>query len=344
MGKSSELTESERGQIIGLHKGGHSQRNISKIIDIPRSTIGDTIRRYKNKGITKSAPRSGRPKKINGENKQLLKELAKENNHNSAEQLQKKFKEVTNVQVSTKTLTKELHQIGIFSCIAAKKPLITETQRINRLNWCLEKRHWGVSKWKEIIWSDESRFEIFKSDGPCRVWRALGERFNIENLSPTVKHGGGGVMMWGCFSAKSLGPLVKVEGTLNRFGYIEILEKNLLPWVKSNFRGENYFFQDDNAPIHTAKDVKAWIQKKRLKILPNWPSQSPDLNPIEHLWDELDRKVRKRPQHPRNALELEIALQEEWAKIPSTFYKKLVESMPNRIEECIYRNGWPTSY
>src|SRR5438270_238501 len=108
---------------------------------------------------------------------------------------------------------------------------------------------------KTIIWSDESRFTLFQNDGPSRVWRKNGTRYDIENLTPTVKHGGGGVMMWECFSGKGLGPLVKVDGKMNRLDYIDILEKNLLPFIRSKHHRQHYAFQDDNAPVHTARDV-----------------------------------------------------------------------------------------
>ena len=98
----------------------------------------------------------------------------------------------------------------------------------------------------------------------------------------------------------------------------------------------NFFF--------TAKDVKNWITQKKIKILPDWPSQSPDLNPIEHLWHELERRLRKRSVHPKNFYELEEALQEEWKRIPSETYINLIESMPRQIEACIKNQGWPTKY
>ncbi|GBC00126.1 hypothetical protein RclHR1_03750025 [Rhizophagus clarus] len=72
-----------------------------------------------------------------------------------------------------------------------------------------------------------------------------------------VKHGGRGVMMWGCFSGKGLGPLVKVNGKMNHKDYIQILESHLLPFISKNYNRRCYLFQDDNASVHTAKTLKS---------------------------------------------------------------------------------------
>ena len=126
---------------------------------------------------------------------------------------------------------------------------------------------WSVRKWKNVIWSDESKFLLFRNDEPGRVWRVPGTRFNIENLRPTVKHGGGSIMFWGCFSGKGLGPLVKVDGKMNQHDYIEILQSNLLQLINNDFKNRGYVFQDDNAPVHTAKRVKEWLEANNIKTL-----------------------------------------------------------------------------
>jgi transposase len=242
MPKNEELTDLQRANILGLHMSNNSLTKISKLLKIPRSTVHGTITRCRNNESLKSAPRSGRPKAINEDDQKFLKELVQTYNHRSANEIKTKFAEATGIEVSTKTIRKNFHELGIFSRITAVKPLLTEKQRKNRLKWCLERRAWTVAKWKTVIWSDESRFKIFRNDGPNRVWRIDGTRYNVENMVPSVKHGGGGIMVWGCFSGKGLGPLVKVEGKMNRLDYIKILEKNLLPTVEKQFNDRRYLF------------------------------------------------------------------------------------------------------
>jgi len=150
-------------------------------------------------------------------------------------------------------------------------------------------------------------------------------------------------MIWGCFIKNKLGPLVQVSGNITGSIYIEVLKNNLLPFINELDNNLEYIFQDDNPSIHRAKIVKQWMQDNSIKNI-FWPAQSPDLNPIEHLWDVLERKVCNHIPHPTNLTELMAILKEEWDKIESEVIENLVESMPRRVQAVIDSHGNPTRY
>ncbi|GET51079.1 transposable element Tcb1 transposase [Rhizophagus irregularis DAOM 181602=DAOM 197198] len=141
------------------------------------------------------------------------------------------------------TVRKYLHNDGLGSYTARKKTLLTKKHKSDRLRWCREKRSWK-EEWKQVVWSDESRFALFESDGRVRVWRNLGEAYNQNCIQPTVKFGDGSVMFWGCFSWHGVGPLVVVEGNMNSDDYVNILANYFIPWV-NNY--PNSIFQQDGA-------------------------------------------------------------------------------------------------
>ena len=108
--------------------------------------------------------------------------------------------------------------------------------------------------------------------------------------------------------------------------------------------GENaYIFQDDNAAVHRAKIVIDWKDDNLIGSLP-WPAQSPDLNPIEHVWDYLERRVRGRSPTPKSKADLVSALQEEWVTISPEYLENLVSGMPRRVHAVIDNKGYPTKY
>ncbi len=117
----------------------------------------------------------------------------------------------------------------------------------------------------------------------------MGELWSGElNLYATVKHGDGGVMVWGCFSGNGVGNLVFIEGTLNKEGYLNILRDNVLQSAEKMGLGHRFKFWQDNNPKHKSRFCQEWLlYRVPQSITP--PAQSPDFNPIENLWDELDQ-------------------------------------------------------
>ncbi|MCJ8736326.1 hypothetical protein PDJAM_G00258380 [Pangasius djambal] len=127
---------------------------------------------------------------------------------------------------------------------------------------------------------------------------------------------------------------IPVKGTLNASGYQNILDNSMLPTLWEQFGAGPFLFQHDCAPVHKARSIKTWMTESGVDEL-DWPAQSPDLNPIEHLWDELERRLRARPSRPTSVCDLTKALLEEWSKIPINTLLNLVDSLPSRVEAVI---------
>lgn len=122
--------------------------------------------------------------------------------------------------------------------------------------------------------------------------------------------------------------------------YRKILSANMLPYAQEKL-AEDWIFQDDNDPKHNSNLVKKWISDKNVTRI-KWPSQSPDLNPIEHLWEELDRRVWTRT-FSKTAEKMKVP-REEWSKISIDVLINLVDSMPRRCQAVIKSKGYSTKY
>ncbi|GFY06210.1 transposable element Tcb1 transposase [Trichonephila clavipes] len=149
----------------------------------------------------------------------------------------------------------------------------------------------------------------------------------------------------GAISWRGLGPLVTLHGKVKAAHYVNILRDQVHPFVQTSFPGECPLYQDDNAPIHTAKIVQEWFAEHEGEVGHlDWLPQSPDLNIIEHLWGYLESKLRVRFPPPSTISALEAALHEEWLHIPLQVVHDLYASIPRRIQSVIQLKGGPTPY
>lgn len=226
-------------------------------------------------------------------------------------------------------------------CPAVRPPL-TRAHRIHRRSWAALHRRWTRDQSARVLLSDVSRFTLRFNDGRIRVWRRPGERFADVAVREHDRYGGGSVMVWGGFSLHHRTPLHLVEGRLTGAAYRDTtLRPLVIPALQAV--GDGALFQDDSAPCHRAAVVNNFLREQQVTRM-DWPARSPDLNPIEHLWDVLGRRVRAYNPPAATLQELFELLQQEWQAIPQDTLRRSVESMRRRCDACLNMNSGHTLY
>ena len=138
-------------------------------------------------------------------------------------------------------------------------------------------------------------------------------------------------MVWGCMTAEGVGFMCRIDGRMDAVLYQEILEDHLFQTIDYYGLDHNKFiFQQDSDSKHRSKLAMRWFKNNRVELL-DWPAQSPDLNPIEHLWYHLKRRLGTYQELPKSIMELWERVEEEWEKIPKQVCLDLINSMPRRV-------------
>ena len=240
--------------------------------------------------------------------------------------------------VKKRTISNTLHREGLKSC-CGKVPLLKKAHVQAHLKFAKEHLRMSPEEASEkVMWSDETKIELFGINSTRRVWRKINSEYNPKNTIPTVKHGGGNLMLWECFSAKGTGQLHCIEGRMNVAMYQEILDDNLKGHWKWVVDGSSNMTMTQNI---RPRQQRSGSKKKQIKVL-EWPSQSPDLNPIENLWRELKLRVAKR--QPRNLNNLERICKKEWTKIPPKICANLLKNYNKHLSSVLVNKGFSTKY
>lgn len=341
MGKSKELSEDIKRLIIESHKCGNGYNKISKQFGLQKGTIQKIVKKWKTQKSVANVKRSGRPSKISPRMKRNLLRDVEKNPRLTSKDLQQSLSSA-GVNVHSSTIRRTMAQNGYHGCKPRRKPLLSKKNVSARLKYAQDHMDKPQAFWDNVLWTDESKIELFSYNHQRYVWRKKNTAFEHKNLVPTVKHGGGSIMVWGCFSSKGPGQLALIDGRMDSVMYQQILDENIKPSIqKLKLRRGSWVLQQDNDPKHCSKSTQQFMQKNKYRLLP-WPSQSPDLNPIEMLWQDLKKAVHLRK--PSNIQQLKQFCKEEWSKISSERCQKLVHSYQKRLQAVIEAKGGSTSY
>ncbi|GFV29776.1 transposable element Tc1 transposase [Trichonephila clavipes] len=237
------------------------------------------------------------------------------------------------VAIVPQTISRHLAEANLKSMRPFRALHLTPEHRQLHLQWC--QALWDVTDWQKVVFSDESRFVWGTADNRVWVWRRHGERYNsphtvLRHTSPTA-----GVTVWGAIAYDSRSTLIVMRGTLTGQRYVDDI---LRPHVEPFLNGlPGAIFQQDIARPHTARVAQDFL--RHFQTLP-WPTRSPDLFPVEHVWDQLKRQMPS----CHSVHDLELAVQDLWAHLHQVNIKCLINSMPDRVASCIAAGGGPTRY
>jgi hypothetical protein len=335
------ISSDKCNHILSLIDAGHSVRQIHSSTGISLGTISKLRSTHRPHLPTLSA---GRPSKLTPVNIRHGIRLISSGRAENAVDVTKALTTITNNTLSAQTVRRGLKKAGLKAVVKKKMPLLTKRHRKERLDWAVAHQHWTIEDWKKVVWSDETKINRLGSDGRKWVWKKPGEGLSDRLVEGTLKFGGGSLMVWGCMLWEGVGFACKIDGKMDATLYTKILQDELQESIA--FYGKdssNIIFQQDNDPKHKSHKATNYLEDQDITVL-SWPAQSPDLNPIEHLWNHLKRKLGGYEIEPKGILELWERVQVEWDKIEPEVCQNLIESMPRRVAAVLKAKGGHTKY
>jgi transposase len=230
MGKASDLSVLEKSKIITLRQDGSSFRAISKSVGRSVTAVKNVLDNFEKEGKISPDRKNycDRELAISKKTARYLYLLSKRNRRKTLPVLTEELNLAVDVPVSLSTVRRSLLSYGMNGRVACKKPLLRKANIRKRLKFAREHVNWTAKQWNNVLFTDETKVEIFGTHRRTFVRRAAGERFKNECLVPTVKFGGGSVLCWGAISSKGVLPLHRIDGIMKKETYHQILIRKVI--------------------------------------------------------------------------------------------------------------------
>ena len=318
---------------------GMATRQVARHFKYDHSTIVRLNHRFLATGTTDDRHRPGQPRVTTPALDRQIRLTHQRNRFQTATQTAAVTPGTRGI-ISTSTVRRRLRTYGLQNRRPYTGAILTRRHRMNRLPWAQQFIHCPRAEWRSTMFYYESRFNVSFADRRVRVWRRPGERYTNACVAQHNRYGRGSIHVWDGFSYHHRTPLHVFRVNVTADVYVN---QKLRPIVVPFFQNhpDVATFQHDNARPHTANVTRNFLAQQSFRVL-DWPSSSPDMNPIEHAWNELNRKVRR--HHINNVIDLEQTLVAEWHLMPQEFFQTLCNSMRSRCQVCIDVAGGHTRF
>jgi transposase len=331
---------------ICLLQAGDSIRKVAAKTGL---SVGKVASISKQKLPDRKPAKHGRPALLSVTNQRFCVQKITKGGLDNAVKVRKQLESDLGISVSVDTVRRTLKAAGLGAIEKKPKPMLSKANIKKRLNWAKAHQFWTSDDWKRVIWSDETKINRFQSDGRVWAWIRDGETLKKKHTKMTVKHGGGGIMLWSAISAAGTGWMCQIIGRMDQNLYKEIIDDELAVTIghvceNLGLRRDQIIFQQDNDPKHKSKMVMEHLQNQDYHVM-EWPPQSPDLNPIENMWALLKRRLNEFDTAPKGMNELFERVTKVWYEvIVKEECQRVIDSMPKRVEQVIKRKGLWTDY
>jgi transposase len=309
---------------------------ISRGTGVHVRTVRRYLKAYLEKKPVEHVGRNGRPPKLTHPCKKSIAQIVRHHPAISSSEIASKVEKNMGILMAPSTVRKALQLMNYVSKKPRNVPMLLKRHKEARVRFALKYRDLD---WSRVIFSDESFVQLFSNS--LKLWTLKSAFRENPQAKDRTK-----VMFWGAFCQKMKSETHFIEGKMTGTVYRGILRNHVIPFIKTLNNGfmtrrNRFIYQQDNDPKHTSKVAKKFIETSGIQLL-DWPSCSPDLNPIENLWSIVKMKVYK--TFPDNRIELKERLIHEWNNIKQETIDNLVNSMPRRLDLILENNGNRINY
>lgn len=330
-----QLTLVERAAIVTLHNVGWTGRDIAQELRCSENTVSLWWKRWQETRSLEDAERSGRPRSTTDATDEEISLHTWEHEDQPARVVLREL----GLRVHWRTVRRRMNEVGLRSHVKRFEQELTAEHRRNRVQWAQDYSRWTDEDWATVMWSDHKLF-ILGHHGReyvnCPAGHSRDPRYTQQ--APKLE---GAVWLWGSICQLGLGHAELYVGDLDARQYQSILSLNLKRSARVFWPNSHWWYQQDRASPHTAGTTSLWFNRNGIDCI-DWPSKSPDLNPIENLWSDLERRVYA--HNPRTMEELEHWIGVEWADTDLDHVARMCSNMRQRLQLVMAYEGHRIPY